>query len=101
LDLLESIYKQVKKTCYMSAGFASRHVVGFGDLSVDFVLEVQNKRYSQILYLIDYIAHGLQGHVPKTYFPTSWLSDKSVFYKMQVLGCAAAGPPANKAATSK
>ena len=43
----------------MSAGVASRHVVGFGDLSIDDFLEVQNKRYSQIWYLIDYIAYGL------------------------------------------
>ena len=42
----------------MSAGFAGRHVVGFGDLSIDAFLEVQNKRYSEILYLIDYIAYG-------------------------------------------
>ena len=59
LDLQENIYKQIKKTYYMSAGFAGRHVVGFGDLSIDISLEVQNKRYSQILYLIDYIAYGL------------------------------------------
>ena len=44
----------------MSAGFASQHVVGFGDLSIDVFLEVQDKRYSQILYLIDYIAYGLR-----------------------------------------
>ena len=43
----------------MSAGFAGRHVVRFEDLSIDIFLEVQNKRYSQILYLIDYIAYGL------------------------------------------
>ena len=42
----------------MSAGFAGRHVVGFGDLSIDVFLEVQDKRYSEILYLIDYIAYG-------------------------------------------
>ena len=43
----------------MSAGDAGRHVVGFGDLSIDVFLEVQNKKYSKILYLIDYIAYGL------------------------------------------
>ena len=59
LDLQESIYKQVKKTYYMSAGFAGRHVVCFGNFSIDVFLEVQNKRYSKILYLIDYIAYEL------------------------------------------
>ena len=44
LDLQENIYKKVKKTYYMSAGFAGRHVVGFGDLSIDIFLEVQNKQ---------------------------------------------------------
>ena len=59
MDLQENIYKKVKKTYYMSAGFAGRHVVGFEDLSIDVFLEVQNKRYSQILYLIDYVVPGL------------------------------------------
>ena len=36
----------------MSAG------VGFEDLSIDDFLEVQNKRYSQILYREDYIVYG-------------------------------------------
>ena len=58
LDLQKNIYKQVQQTDYMSAGFAG-HVVGFGDLNVDIFLEVQNKRYSQILYLIDYVVPGL------------------------------------------
>ena len=43
LDLQENTYKKVKKTYYMSAGFAGQHVVGFGDLSIDVFLEVQNK----------------------------------------------------------
>ena len=43
----------------MSADFAGRHVVGFGDLNIDIFLEVQDKRYSQILYLIDYVVPGL------------------------------------------
>ena len=59
LDLQENIYTKVKKTYYMSAGFAGRHVVGFGDLNIDIILEVQNKGYSQILYLIGYIDYGL------------------------------------------
>ena len=59
MDLQENIYKKVKKACYMSAGFAGRHVVDFGDLNIDLFLEVQNKRYSQILYLIDYVVPGL------------------------------------------
>ena len=46
MDLQENIYKQVKKTYYVSAGFAGRHVVYFGDLGIDIFLEVQNKRYS-------------------------------------------------------
>ena len=59
LDLQENIYKQVKKTYYMSAGVACRHVVDFGDLNIDIFLEVQNTRYTQILYLIDYVVPGL------------------------------------------
>ena len=43
----------------MSAGIAGRHVVGFGDLSTDVFLEVQKKRCSEMLYLIDCIAYGL------------------------------------------
>ena len=46
LDLQDNIYKQVQKTYYMSAGFAGRHVVNFGDLNIDMFLEVQDKRYS-------------------------------------------------------
>ena len=46
LDLLESIYKKVKKNDYPSAGFAGRRVVGFGDLSIDIFLEVHNQNYS-------------------------------------------------------
>ena len=59
-DLQENIYKKVKKTYYMSAGFAGRHVVDFWDLNIDIFLEVQDKRYSYILYLIGYIAYGLR-----------------------------------------
>ena len=59
LDLQQHIYKKVKKTYYTSAGFAGRHVVGFGGLSIDVFLEIQNNRYSYILHLIDYIAYGL------------------------------------------
>ena len=59
LDLQEHIYKKVKKTYYLSASFASRHGVGLGDFSIHIFLEVQNERYSQILYLIYYIAFGL------------------------------------------
>ena len=43
----------------MSAGFAGRHVVVFLDLFIDCFLDVQNKRYSWILYLIDYVVYGL------------------------------------------
>ena len=43
----------------MSAGEAGRQVVNFGDLNINIFLEVQAKKYSQILYLIDYIAYGL------------------------------------------
>ena len=57
--LQENIYRKVKKTYYMSGGFAGRHVVGFGDFSIDVFLEVQNQTNTQILYLIDYIAYGL------------------------------------------
>ena len=43
----------------MLAGFAGQHVVSFEDLNIDLSLEVQNKRYSQILYLIGYVVPGL------------------------------------------
>ena len=59
LDLQQNIYKQVKKTYYMSAGFADRRVVGLEDLRIDAFLEFPNKKYSSILYLIGYIAYGL------------------------------------------
>jgi hypothetical protein len=39
----------------MSAGFVGRHVVDLLDLSTDVFLEVQDQRYSSILYLIDRI----------------------------------------------
>ena len=55
LGLQENVYIQVPNTSYMSAGEAGRHVVGFLDLFIDIFLEVQNKRYSQILYIIDYV----------------------------------------------
>ena len=58
LHLQDKIYKDVKKTYYVSPGFDHRHVVGLGDLSIDVFLEVQNKEYSQILHLIDYVAPG-------------------------------------------
>ena len=59
LDLQENIYRKVKKTYFPSAGFAGRRKVGFGDLSIDIFLEIQNQKHSSILYLIDYIAYGL------------------------------------------
>ena len=72
LDLQENIYKKVKKTYYMLAGSASQHVVVFWDLNIDIVLEVQNRKYNQILYLIDYIVYGPQ-------FPhTCWKFPNSV-----------------------
>ena len=55
MDLQEDIYKKVRIT-----DETGRQVVGFGDLSTDIFLEVQSKTYNQILYLIDYIAHGLK-----------------------------------------
>ena len=59
LDLQENIYNQAKKTYCMSAGEAGRHVVNFGDLNIDSLLEVQDKGYSKIVYLIGYIAYEL------------------------------------------
>ena len=44
----------------MSAGEAGRDVVGFLGFVIDIFLQVQDKTYIQILYLIDYIAYGLQ-----------------------------------------
>ena len=38
LNLQETIYIEVPKPSYMSAGEASRHVVGFADLSIDVFL---------------------------------------------------------------
>ena len=46
LDLQEHIYRKVEKTDYPSAGFAGRRTVDFGDLSIDIVLELQNKKSS-------------------------------------------------------
>ena len=43
LDLQENMYRKVKKTYYMSAGFAGRHVVGLGNLSIDVFLKFPNK----------------------------------------------------------
>ena len=59
MALQENIYKTVKKTFYISAGFAGGHVVGFGDLSVGAFRKAQDTTYSYILHLIDYIAHVL------------------------------------------
>ena len=66
LDLKETIYKQIKKTYYMSASFAGRHVVGFGDLNINVFLEVQNRmrptkgdRY-QVWYRISTMAYRYQ-----------------------------------------
>ena len=64
----------------MLAGEAGQHVVSFEDLNIDIFLEVQNKRYSQILYLIDYV-------IPVLYFwtkkknPGKWAE---TFVKIQV-----------------
>ena len=33
-DLQENIYRKIRKTYYMSAGFAGRYVLGLGDLSI-------------------------------------------------------------------
>ena len=38
--------------------FTGRHVTGFGDLRIDMTLEVQNKTYIQIVYIINYIVYG-------------------------------------------
>ena len=44
----------------MSAGEASRHVVGLLGFFIDILLEVQDKKYSWILYQIGYIiVYGL------------------------------------------
>ena len=45
---------------YPSAGEAGRGIIDFLDFSIDISLEVQNKKYNQILYLLDYIAPGHQ-----------------------------------------
>ena len=33
----------------MSAGFAGQHVVGFEDLNIETLLEVQNNRYTKVV----------------------------------------------------
>ena len=71
----------------MLAGGAGQHVVGFLIFLIDIFLEVQDKMYSLILYLIGYIAYGLhlwyniyfaKGNLPTTYSLTSWLRQQSV-----------------------
>ena len=59
MDLQENIYKEVEKIDYPSAGFAGRRIVDFKDLNIDIFLEVHNQKYSWILYLIEYNAHGV------------------------------------------
>ena len=59
MGLQENIYEQIKKPYYMSADLNGRHVMGFGDLTIGVFLEVKNKRYSKILYLIDCVAYEL------------------------------------------
>ena len=54
----------------MLAGFADRHIVGFEDLSIDVFLEVQNKKYSQILHHIT----------------AAWAVDREFFIYFGVLG---------------
>ena len=46
LGLQENIYETIKKTYYISAGFAGRHVVKFWYLNIDIFLEVQDKKSS-------------------------------------------------------
>jgi hypothetical protein len=48
----------LKNPEHLLRGGRPRHVVGFGDLSTDDFEEAQNERYSQILYLADYIVYG-------------------------------------------
>ena len=48
-------YTQIMKTYYMSAV-----KVGSGDLSIDEFLKIQDKRYSQLLYIIYYFLRGCQ-----------------------------------------
>ena len=43
----------------MLAGEAGQQVVSFEDLTIDIFLEVQNNKYGQVLYLIDYGVPGL------------------------------------------
>ena len=48
-----------ENTHILKSSKAGRHIVEFGDLNIDIFLEVQDKKYSYILYLINYIAYGL------------------------------------------
>ena len=50
--------KYLQKSLKNRPPVGRRRVVGLGDLSIDILLEVQNETYSQILYLIIYIAYG-------------------------------------------
>ena len=43
----------------MLAGEAGRHVLDFSIVGIDVFLDTQHTKYSQLLYLICYIAHGL------------------------------------------
>jgi hypothetical protein len=56
LELQENICTYVPRT-----HFAGRRVVGFRHFFINVFLEVQDKKYSSILYLIDYVAHGIYG----------------------------------------
>ena len=62
---------------------SGRHVVAFLDLFIDTFLEIQNQRYSQKLYLIDYVVPGLhsgvcfQGNGPKTEKQKTWVNNRN------------------------
>jgi hypothetical protein len=61
VDLQESIYKQSHEHLLHVGRLRRPTCSGFGGLkySIDVFLEAQDKRYSSVLYLIDYIAYGL------------------------------------------
>ena len=67
-----------KNTWVLKFDYPSAGIVGFLDLFIDIFQEVQNEKYSHILYLIDYIAYGPQFQHKFWNSPTSAKNPKCV-----------------------
>ena len=59
-------YTKSGKPSTCLASFADRYVVGFRDIGVDMALEVQNTKYSQILYSVVGVAAGQEAEEART-----------------------------------